>query len=172
VTEPSDASTTPEEVANVLILGVLEQMPVRVPDLSAHLARAGPIGHTLAGEDRILAEAIAASLAVSLLPLERRLSLEDLHGVHQGVHDYIERMLPGLFLYVLAYYVAMCDLSGDARLEALGRTFRARCHGVEPEALVPDPSEDRALGARLVPRGHAPLADDIARLLRNAALNR
>ena len=46
-------ATTPEEVADLLILGVLEQSKAKVPAIYAHLSRMVPAGGVLIGEDTV-----------------------------------------------------------------------------------------------------------------------
>ena len=119
--------TTPEDVADVLWLGVLEQGIARLPALCEAVARAVPAGADPVAEDDVLGESIAAGFAVALRHLEKRLSPEDLHRLHLAIESRAGRMDPNLAHHVWRYYYALGGESGEAMLRALGREFRAKC---------------------------------------------
>lgn len=167
MTDSDTHPPSPEEVAEVLALGVLQQALARQPALAAALARVAPPGAPPVGEDCIRAEAIAAGMATCLLRLDHRLSPEDLARLHQRVEDNFESMEPDFALVLWLYYLHLEPMSWDERIRRLARMFWQRCYDTDTEP--PDDLDPEPLAALLVPKGSAPMAIEIGRLLRRSA---
>ncbi len=168
MTNYPDAPTIPEDVADVLTLGVLEQLQARMPAIYGTLSRLAPAGGVLASEERVRVEGIAAGLAVCILHLEKRLSPGDLHRVYLRAEYNCDQMTLTLSTHLWWYYFTIRGGSGEARLRALCREFLARCYDLEPDALPEHTPDAMSLASLLVPKGSAAFAIDIGRLLRSS----
>jgi hypothetical protein len=108
-------------------------------------------------------------MAMCVLQLDHRLSPADLHRVHRGLEDQFDQLSPTLATQLWWYYFRLRGASGEARLRALSRAFRARCYQLRPEGLAMADPAGLSLAALLVPQGAEALAGDVGRLLRQAA---
>lgn len=162
-------NSTPEEAADLLMIGVLEQMQSRTAELGAMLAEVAPLGSAPVNEDIMRAEAISAGLAMCILHLEKRLSPEDLHRLYLRAGANAEDLIPEFSRCLWVYYLITREAAVPGRLRVLSQLFRARCCDLDETQREAPPDCER-LASLLVPKGSAEFAVEVGRALREPSL--